>query len=68
MYKKRRVAWPQVVMLQRKLLEAKQKYIQSVLELREAEMAMTGLLLVDGVSVPPAPTPGGHLEATPNPR
>jgi cobalt-zinc-cadmium efflux system outer membrane protein len=68
MYKKRRTAWPQVVVLQHKLLEVKEKYIQSLLELREAEVAIAGLLLVDGLTVPPAPPSGGHLEATPDPR
>jgi len=68
MYKKRRIAWPQVVVLQRGVLEVKEKYTRSLLELREAEVAIGGLLLVDGLTVPPAPSPGGHLEATPNPR
>jgi cobalt-zinc-cadmium efflux system outer membrane protein len=68
MYKKRRIAWPQVVVLQRGVLEVKAKYTRSLLELREAEVAICGLLLVDGLTVPPAPPPGGHLEATPNPR
>jgi outer membrane protein, heavy metal efflux system len=68
MYKKRRTPWPQVVVLQRRLLDVKAKYTQNLLELREAEVAIAGLLLVDGLTVPPAPPPGGHLEATPNPR
>jgi cobalt-zinc-cadmium efflux system outer membrane protein len=68
MYKKRRTAWPQVVVLQRGVLEVKMKYTRTLLELREAEVAIGGLLLVDGLTVPPAPPPGGHLEATPNPR
>jgi len=68
MYKKRRIAWPQVVVLQRRPLEEKEKYTQRLLELREAEVAIRGLLLVDGLTVPPAPAPGGHLESTPDPR
>jgi cobalt-zinc-cadmium efflux system outer membrane protein len=68
MYKKRRTAWPQVVVLQRGVLEVKEKYTRTLLELREAEVAIAGLLLVDGLTVPPAPSPGGHLEATPDPR
>jgi cobalt-zinc-cadmium efflux system outer membrane protein len=67
MYKKRRTPWPQVVVLQRRVLDAKAKYTQNLLELRQAEVAIAGLLLVDGLMVPPAPA-GGHLEATPNPR
>jgi cobalt-zinc-cadmium efflux system outer membrane protein len=68
MYKKRRTAWPQVVVLQRGVLEVKEKYTRALLELREAEVAIAGLLLVDGLTVPPAPPSGGHLEATPDPR
>jgi cobalt-zinc-cadmium efflux system outer membrane protein len=68
MYKKRRAAWPQVVVLQRKVLEVKQKYTGTLLELREAEVAIRGLLLMDGLTLPPAPAPGGHLESTPDPR
>jgi cobalt-zinc-cadmium efflux system outer membrane protein len=68
MYKKRRTAWPDVVALQRNLLAVKEKYTRSLLELRQAEVAICGLLLVDGLSVPPAPPSGGHLEATPDPR
>jgi outer membrane protein, heavy metal efflux system len=68
MYKKRRTAWPQVVVLQRTVLEARQKYTRTLLELREAEVAIRGLLLMDGLGVPPAPPPGGHLESTPDPR
>jgi outer membrane protein, heavy metal efflux system len=68
MYKERRTPWPQVVALQRQVLDVRQKYTRSLLELREAEVAIGGLLLVDGLSVPPGPAPGGHLEATPDPR
>jgi cobalt-zinc-cadmium efflux system outer membrane protein len=68
MYKKRRTPWPQVVVLQRRVLDVKAKYTQNLLELREAEVAVAGLLLMDGLTVPPAPPPGGHLEASPNPR
>jgi outer membrane protein, heavy metal efflux system len=68
MYKERRTPWPQVVALHRQVLDVRQKYTRSLLELREAEVAIGGLLLVDGLSVPPGPTPGGHLEATPDPR
>ena len=68
MYKKRRIAWPQVVMLQRGVLEVRAKYTQSLLNLREAEVEICGLLLVDGLTTPPAPAPAGHLSATPDPR
>ncbi len=68
MYQNRRIDWSQVVMLQRKLLTVKESYTRTLLELREAEVAISGLLLVDGLTAPPVPLSGGHLEATPNPR
>jgi cobalt-zinc-cadmium efflux system outer membrane protein len=68
MYKKRRIAWREVVRLQRKLLEVKAGYTRSLLELHKAEVEIVGLLLMDGLSRPPAPLSGGHLEANPNPR
>jgi len=68
MYKQRRVAWPEVVDLQRNLFQVQSDYTQSLVELRRAEVAITGLLMVDGLSPPTSPTPGDHLEATPTPR
>ncbi len=68
MYNKRRIAWPQVVMLQRNVLEVRERYTRSLLALREEEVAICGLLLVDGLSVPVLPSPGGHLESNPTPR
>ena len=68
MYKQRRTPWPQVVMLQRTMLEVNGKYIQSLLELRKSEVAMSGFLLTDGLAAPVSALPDGHLEATPRPR
>jgi cobalt-zinc-cadmium efflux system outer membrane protein len=67
-YKKKRAEWIQVVGYQHKLLELESDYIQGLLELRRAEILINGLLLEDGLSAPPSPRPGGHMEATPNPR
>jgi len=68
MYKKRRIAWPEVVKLQRNLFQMQSEYTQSLLNLRQAEVAITGLLMVDGLTPPPSPIPGGHLDAVPKPR
>jgi len=68
MYKKRRIAWPQVVALQRSVVQLRTEYLHSLLELRRAEIEIVGLLLVDGLTEPPGPIPGGHMEATPKPR
>ena len=53
--------------MQRNVLEVNEKYTKSLLEQREAEVAISGLLLMDGLDVPVLPSPGGHLEATPRP-
>jgi len=39
-----------------------------LLRLREAEVAIRGLLLVDGLTAPPTPQANEQLEATPQPR
>ena len=68
MYKKRRIAWPEVVQLQQNLFQVKSEYTDNLLQLRTSEVAITGLLMVDGLSQPPSPRPGGHINATPKPR
>ena len=68
MYKQRRVAWPEVVKLQQYMFQVKSEYTHNLLELRKAEVAITGLLMVDGLKSAPAPRPGGHINATPRPR
>lgn len=68
MYKKRRLAWPKVVEMQRELLRAKSEYTHSLIELRRAEVAIQGLLMIDGLEEPPGATPGGHLETSSKPR
>lgn len=68
MYKKRRVAWPEVVKLQQNLFEVKSEFTHNLLELRRAEVAINGLLMVDGLKSAPSPQPGGHINATPRPR
>jgi outer membrane protein, heavy metal efflux system len=68
MYRKRRTPWREVVVLQHNLQEVKVMYTRSLLELRKAEVEIVGLHLVDGLTIPPVPLSGGHLEANPNPR
>lgn len=68
MYNNRRIAWPEVVALQRSLFQVQSDYTHSLVEMRRAEVAITGLLMVDGLTPPDPPVPGGHLEATPKPR
>jgi outer membrane protein TolC len=67
-YRQRRTPWAQVVLAQRTLSDLSEDYIEALLQLRQSEVAIRGMLLVDGLSQPEPPTPGGHIDATPQPR
>ena len=67
-YRQRRTPWAQVVLAQRTLSDLSEDYIEALLRLRQAEVAIRGMLLVDGLAQPEPPTPGGHIDATPQPR
>jgi cobalt-zinc-cadmium efflux system outer membrane protein len=67
-YRQRRTPWAQVVLAQRTLSDLSEDYIEALLHLRQAEVAIRGMLLVDGLSQPEPPTPGGHIDAVPQPR
>jgi cobalt-zinc-cadmium efflux system outer membrane protein len=67
-FKKRRATWPQVLVAERTYFQLQQEYISALAELRRAEVEINGLLLSDGLTPPPEPTPQGHIEATPKPR
>jgi cobalt-zinc-cadmium efflux system outer membrane protein len=55
-FRKRRAAWPQVLVAQRTYFQASVEYIEALEELRRAEVAILGLLLVDGTDEPSAPS------------
>jgi cobalt-zinc-cadmium efflux system outer membrane protein len=67
-FRKGRAAWPQVLVAERTFAQLSEDYIAALIELRDAEVEIQGLLLVDGLTQPPEPTPQGHIEATPTPR
>lgn len=67
-FRKRRAAWPQLLVAARNYAEFNVDYLEALHELRRAEVEIKGLLLMDGLSEPPGPTPQGHLEALPKPR
>jgi cobalt-zinc-cadmium efflux system outer membrane protein len=52
-FRKRRAAWPQVLVAQRTYFQISVDYTQALNELRRAEVAILGLLLVDGLDEPP---------------
>ena len=67
-YKARRAAWPDVLVAQRIYLDLQTQYISSLMTYRETDIAIRGLLLTGGLSKPPAPVGGGHIDAVPKPR
>jgi cobalt-zinc-cadmium efflux system outer membrane protein len=67
-FRDRRAAWPQVLVAERTWFQLSVEYLESLHELRKADVEVRGLLLVDGLTEPPAPAPQGHIEATPKPR
>jgi cobalt-zinc-cadmium efflux system outer membrane protein len=67
-FRQRRAAWPQVLVAQRTHFDLSKGYIESLLELRRAEVEIGGMLLVDGLSPPASPTSQGHIEAVATPR
>ena len=67
-FKNRRAAFPQVLVARRMLFQLTEEYNHSLRQFRRAEVEVRGLLLVDGLTAPPTPTPPGHIGATPKPR
>ncbi|MCI0458982.1 MAG: TolC family protein [Gemmataceae bacterium] len=67
-FRKRRAAWPQVLVAARNYAEFSVDYLEALHDLRQAQVEIKGLLLVDGLTTPPGPTPQGHIEAVPRPR
>jgi outer membrane protein, heavy metal efflux system len=67
-YRERRTPWYQVLASRRVYFDMSKDYVESLLELRRAEVEISGMLLVDGLSSPSTPTSQGHIEAVPTPR
>jgi len=57
-----------VLVAERTYVDLNSDYVQSLLELRRAEVEMRGMLLVDGLSPPATPTSQGHIESVPTSR
>jgi outer membrane protein, heavy metal efflux system len=59
-FRKQRAAWPQVLVAQRTYFQISVEYVQALDDLRRSEVAILGLLLVDGLDEPPAPGEGAQ--------
>jgi cobalt-zinc-cadmium efflux system outer membrane protein len=51
-FRKRRAAWPQVLVAQRTYFQIRVEYTEALADMRSAEVAILGLLLVDGLDEP----------------
>lgn len=67
-YKRRRAAWPQVLVAQRTWFELQVDYVHALVDLRHAEIEIKGFLLTGGLQLPQAPEPLGNINVSPNPR
>lgn len=67
-FRQRRAAYPQVLVAKRTYFDLNKDYVQSLLELRRAEVEIGSMLLTDGLAVPDSPTSQGHIESVPQPR
>src|SRR5262249_8739185 len=52
-FRRRRAAWPQVLVAQRTYFQISVDYVEALEEMRRGEVGNLGLLLVDGVGEPP---------------
>lgn len=67
-YKRRRAAWPQVLVAQRTWFELQVDYVHALVDLRHAEIEIKGFLLTGGLQLPQTPEPLGNINVSPNPR
>ncbi len=67
-YRQKRAAWPQVLVAQRAYFEQKEHFLEALIAFRRAEVAIHGLLLVDGLSTPFTVGGQGHIESVAKPR
>ena len=67
-YKDRRATWIDVLAAQRLQMALETEYVLSLKTYHETDIAIRGMLLSGGLTEPPAPVGGGHIDATPKPR
>lgn len=67
-YKARRAPWPDVLMAQRFYLGLRVEQVSNLVMYRESDVAIRGMLLTGGLTIPPSPINGGHIDAVPKPR
>jgi cobalt-zinc-cadmium efflux system outer membrane protein len=66
--RQKRATWPQVLVAERAYFQQKEHYLEALIDFRRAEVAIHGLLLVDGLSTPFTVGGQGHIESVAKPR
>jgi cobalt-zinc-cadmium efflux system outer membrane protein len=66
--RQKRATWPQVLVAERAYFQQKEQYLEALIDFRRAEVAIHGLLLVDGLSTPFTVGGQGHIESVAKPR
>lgn len=67
-YREDRIAWPLVLDAEREYQRLRLQYFTQLIEWREAEVLINGLLLHDGLRAAPDPIPPAHIDVNPQPR
>lgn len=67
-YRADRETWPAVLEAQHDFFQRRFLYIDLLVAWRRAQVAIEGLLLVDGLQAPTGVTPPGHIDSVPKPR
>jgi cobalt-zinc-cadmium efflux system outer membrane protein len=67
-YRRRRAAWPQVLVAQRLWFDLQVQYVTALVELRRAETEIRGFLLHGALQVPSTPEPLQNINVSPQPR
>ena len=62
-FRRRRAAWPQVLVAQRTYFQISVDYVEALEDMRRAEVAILGLLLVDGLDEPPGLAGEGQVRS-----
>jgi cobalt-zinc-cadmium efflux system outer membrane protein len=60
-FRRRRAAYPQVLIAQRGYFQIAEEYVRALEQLRRSEVSILGLLLVDGLDEPPGPPGEGRV-------
>jgi outer membrane protein TolC len=67
-YEVDRVNWNEVLDSEKRFYTLRNAQVHNLVHWREAEIALRGYLMVDGLAAPSGVTPPGHIDSVPKPR